>query len=67
MPNPIDFPKLSRPSLPEMSVEDAKKVGQKYAAFLTSLRVEILNECFALRKAKPLSEMCADLWHIEST
>lgn len=66
MSNPIDIPQLSSPGILEMLVEDAKKVGRKYAAFLTSLRAEILNECFVLRKAKPLSEMCADLWYIES-
>jgi len=45
----------------EMLVENAKKIGRKYAVFFTSLRAEILNECFALRKVKPLSEISADL------
>ena len=61
MPNPLDIPQLSSPCMIEMLVENAKKIGRKYAVFFTSLRAEILDECFALRKVKPLSEISADL------
>ena len=38
-----ETPKLSRPGLLKMSVEEAKKAGQKYAAFITSVRAEVIK------------------------
>ncbi len=43
MANPGEIPKLSRASLAEMSVADAKKLAENYATFITSFRAQVIK------------------------